>query len=705
MQSLFNLGFVVSLKDHVSGALKHIEGNLGHLNETVKQTRNWREAGINMAEIGVGAVAMGGAAALALKSVLEPAMAMQGVMAHVATAVNDGAEQTEHLRQVMEMADEVASRSVVTDEQLAQAYYLARSNMLSHERALEAVRAATILVQGTTENAAAAQASMGETTRTLTALMFNLGGSAEGWGDFLALLQTKYAFSNINEITEALKYAVPTMAAFHISSQQTAAALAGLSAAGIHSQQAGVAFRQFVSKFAAPKESLAPFVAYNKEGLDVLTTLANISKAVHALPVPERGGFLKGLGFELRSLTGVALLSDKTQLLGEVEADMYHAAGYSAEASAKRMSALDEQLTVARNNWMLLKEAIGVALLPSVATAVGAMTRLVQSFRGVAEAHPTLVKLAVGFTAIAAAVLIPVGSLLIFTGGLIAAASYLPGIALIGTAFAAIAAPIWAATAAVVTFLATNPIGWAILAGAAAVAIYQHWDSIKAYFGTFAADIWKHSTWAQAAWAAVKPFFVAFWNDPKRAFSDFLSWLTDWASKLPSLLYDAGAGLVKGLADGIMSGAHLAVEAVKNIAGTIKDYFVAHSPPTVGPLRELAHVRIVQTIAEMMDPGPVIAASRRVAAAVAIAMPLTFAPMTSAAAMPALTSSTSPITVPLPAAAPYRGHSTVHLTYSPTITVNGDADRDDIKRLLDQHADDLLRKLRDEQERAERTAY
>lgn len=48
------------------------------------------------------------------------------------------------------------------------------------------------------------------------------------------------------------------------------------------------------------------------------------------------------------------------------------------------------------------------------------------------------------------------------------------------------------------------------------------------------------------------------------------------------------------------------LDAAKSLVAKIRDYLVRHSPPPEGPLRELGRVRIVETIAEMMQPGPIL---------------------------------------------------------------------------------------------------
>jgi len=62
--------------------------------------------------------------------------------------------------------------------------------------------------------------------------------------------------------------------------------------------------------------------------------------------------------------------------------------------------------------------------------------------------------------------------------------------------------------------------------------------------------------------------------------------------------------------------------ACEKIGAGIRDFFVGHSPPPMGPLHELGRITIAETIAERIKPAPILSAVRRTAAAVAIAAPM-----------------------------------------------------------------------------------
>lgn len=809
---LFNLGYVISLVDHVSAPLKAVEARFDHLNKSVARTSNWRDVGMNMAAIGAGALVAGGAAAYALKSVLQPAIEMQGTMAHVATAMDDGADTAAHLNEVMRVTTELATRGVIDNTKLAEAYYLSRSNMLGHAASLDVVRASMLLVQGTTKDATEAQQNMGETTRMLSTLVHQFGGTADYWADKFAKLQTKYSFAGIGEVTAAMRYALPVMQEFKLDTDQTVAALAGLSAAGLHGEQAGTAFREFISKLGTGKK-LHEFARQTKDGgLDIVASLEALGAGIASMPALEQGRFLKGLGFGLRDITGVALLSavDKTRQVYEVAKDVHTATGAAAAASAKRLEAYDAQVGILRNSWSELKESIGSALLPAVTNLVPHITHLVNAMREFVEAHPGVTKLAVGFAALSAAILIPVGSLLIFVGGVIAAASYLPAlgvmlsplVSLFGALAGAVGSVAWSGMLAAFsgggisgTIYALGAalaslVSWPVVVGAAIVAggvmLYRHWETVAGFFSRTWAWL-KGLDWSDVGLSlartlgrgigaglvtipfaimafAVAPIlglpgavgaglvalvgvvatyrtqivalassllssviagaqaFVAMWGNlwsqARDAVVAVFQRVVSTALGLGSQLYRAGVAMLQDFGRGIVDGMKWPIEAAQRLATRVKDMFVGHSPPPEGPLRELGRVRIVETIAEMMNPAPLLAASRAAAAAAAIVVPIAFAPVPGVA-MPMPQNLIAPVSapavpmqwgvaapVPTPSQRTQSKAATVHVTYSPTINVKGGISSDaDFKKLLDEHATALVDRVKRAQERAERVSY
>jgi hypothetical protein len=92
-----------------------------------------------------------------------------------------------------------------------------------------------------------------------------------------------------------------------------------------------------------------------------------------------------------------------------------------------------------------------------------------------------------------------------------------------------------------------------------------------------------------------------------------------------SWAYTAGVNLAKAIGSGIVAGIMYPVHAIEMVMTKVRAY-LPFSPAHEGPLRNLNRMRIVETMAETIRPGPALAAIRRTAAAIAIATPMMVAP-------------------------------------------------------------------------------
>lgn len=134
----------------------------------------------------------------------------------------------------------------------------------------------------------------------------------------------------------------------------------------------------------------------------------------------------------------------------------------------------------------------------------------------------------------------------------------------------------------------TNPIGLTITGIAvAALLIYKYWGPITKFF--------------TGIWQAV----------------------VDVAGKMKA----AGSNIITSLVEGMKSMAMKPVEMIKAIVQKVRN-FLPFSPAKEGPLRDIHKIRLIETIAGSMKPGPMVQAMRTAAAATMIVA----APMTAGAA-------------------------------------------------------------------------
>lgn len=79
-------------------------------------------------------------------------------------------------------------------------------------------------------------------------------------------------------------------------------------------------------------------------------------------------------------------------------------------------------------------------------------------------------------------------------------------------------------------------------------------------------------------------------------------------------LLDAGRNIVRTVVDGIKSMASAPVDAMRSVVGRVRD-LLPFSPAKEGPLRDLHRVKLVETVAESVQPAPLVDAMAGVAGA------------------------------------------------------------------------------------------
>ncbi len=555
----FLFGFKFLATDYVSPILKNIETRIESVNAQVKNTGRWREAGTNVAIMGGGLLAAGGAVVLALRSSVNAAMEMQTEMSHVATAINDGAASHIHLAQAQAMSEKLAISSGIAAKQEADAYYIARSNILDHAQAMAAVDVATKLTIGTTASLAEAQTQLEPTTRLLTTVFQNFGQKGvdankqiAGFADTMAKLQTNYSFRTIDEVNQAMSYAVPLAKSAGIGFKDMSAALAVLGLSGKHGAEAGTAFAELAQKLSTEPKLRGLLAHTAAGGIDLGATMDLLKAKVAGYTPIQEAMYLKQMGFTERSIVGVSLLIDKMNLYHTAVTDLNAAQGANAAAFATRQATMEIATGRLSAAWDVFKSKIGEQLIGPMTGVVNLLTDAVGWVTEFANNNPRIVKFAVTFAAIGAALAVAAGGIAVVVGGLIAFGSYI-GIA---------AGAVWTFTQVA---LAVSLVGAAV----------------------------------RMAWSTITSF-------------------------TPQILA-AGANLVKALASGIWSAITFPQHAIEAVLTKVRAY-LPFSPAKEGPLRYLNQMRIVETMAETIRPGPALAAIRRTATAIAIAAPMTIGP-------------------------------------------------------------------------------
>lgn len=534
-----------------------------------------------------GLAQMGAAAGLGefFKSSVNQAIASQAENARVMTAtIGDGAEATKNMVAVQKMAIATSSKLAVTQDQLKEGYTLARYAGLDNMTAQQATVDAAKLSIATTKSVAEAQAQMAETTRMVSASYEIFGDKTknaqkqiDAISDSYALLQTRSNFANASELNSALTESLGASKAYGVSIAAQNAFLETLANSGKFAGVAGTAYLEVVDKMSASNKKMAGMSA--AAGGDIIRELGMIEAQTRGLSNVQMTAWGKAHGFESRSIQGLGMLVGQYNKV--IAANKTYsgtaAAGMGEQLFKLRSNDAADKIAIAQNNLANFKEALGTTLLPTLNRAMEAAGSLFGTLARFSEAHPTIAGIAIDFLGISAAIIAVSG---VFT--MLGAGTTLMYGWSVATKVATAAQ--WLFNAA----MAANPIGIAILAAAA--------------FAALAYEAYEH-------WAAVKGFFKS-WG------TEVLGYLEYPFLALPHAIA-AAAGAVE--------------DAAKGIAHRIARLFVGHSPIPEGPLHDL---NLAAQVALSLRPGPVIAAARRLAGALALTIPLAVAaPMAPAMAM------------------------------------------------------------------------
>ncbi|MCQ2383187.1 MAG: hypothetical protein MJ060_05200, partial [Clostridia bacterium] len=254
--------------------------------------------------------------------------------------------------------------------------------------------------------------------------------------------------------------------------------------------------------------------------------------------------------------------------------------------------------------------------------------------------------------------------------------------------------------------LLTSPLGWIALAiGAVALVIYKYWKPISGFFKGLWSGLMEGlqplmPVFKKVA-TAIEPLIK-----PIRA-------IIDWIKKIVKPVEDTGGAAEKMgvrfgkaigniivkianfvatifsfgikiptmLANGILAGVGKVRDAIKTITQTIRDH-LPHSPAKVGPLKDLNKIKLVETIASTIKPTPIMAAMSKTLGVVSSG----------------IKANVGRVGV--------GGGSTV-INYNPTITLSGGnaSLKDEFTQLLKKHKEEILKLVRQENERKLRLAY
>lgn len=357
------------------------------------------------------------------------------------------------------------------------------------------------------------------------------------------------------------------------------------------------------------------------------------------------------------ALGGVA---DQTKILNSVNNEF-----------ANRNSTTQGGLNKLKASFDVLTINLGQVFLPAVNAAASALAKVAGYIAEWAAANPRLAK-TLGFVAAAVSgVLLLAGAFFIVKGAILA----------------------------VSVVMAANPIGLVLMGIAVAAAVIMaNWDAIGPFFARLWANIVRvfSAAWSFITnifmkytphgliithWSKIVGFFVDLWERVKQTFLSVWQWIKG----LSGQMYQAGVDLIQGLVDGIKAMANKPIEAVQDMANNIKGKFKnilgIQSPSKV--FMQFGH-HITAGASMGMNSGMDKVRNASQAMAQTIIRPM---------AQPSLAGG---------------GGGGVSVNYAPVINFTGTASADsrsEFLAMLRQHSNEVMRVVKEAQDRRNRTSY
>ncbi|MGP9466731.1 phage tail tape measure protein [Halomonas sp. TP35] len=402
---------------------------------------------------------------------------------------------------------------------------------------------------------------------------------------------------NLEMLGETMKY-LGGAEDLKLTMEQAAAMSGILGNIGIQGSQAGTTMRTMMNRLTNPAAKGA--AAIENIGLQISDAngnmrampdiLRDISQATADLGNVERKAIMQDI-FGVEAGSGMAELVDAMGggQLDEIINALGENMGENARMAATMTDNIGGDLKNLRSAW----EEVGISITD---TNDGPLRELIQSItaitRGVGnwiKANPelagTIAKAAAGMIALATiggAVTMTFASILsplLFTrfamatlgikAGALAPILKTAGAALFGVG-KALTVGLLGALKATAIFLATNPIGWAIMAIAgAAFLIYKYWEPIKAFFS----DIWRQIKDAFGEGIGGVSRLLVNWSPLGLLYSGISSALGRLGIELPGSLTELGSKMIGGLANGMTSALGWVREAAGSVWSTVNDAF------------------------------------------------------------------------------------------------------------------------------------
>ncbi|MBN2546570.1 MAG: phage tail tape measure protein [Spirochaetes bacterium] len=298
----------------------------------------------------------------------EPSMLatnLQDSMASVHSVLNQSNAINGDLKKSLEMIRKESIDFSKTHSTTATDFIKANYNMLSAGLNTEQS------IVGTVRALKLAKATMGESTEAgnLLATIYNnmadktksVESEMTRLSDIVAQTQATFQIANLGQLSEGLKYAIPSALQYGMTLEQVAAVIGQLNTAGLQGTMAGTSFNAMMAQMIKASRMLNFNIVYDETGaLDLISTIQGIKDQFgdfSQMSDSTKQGFTKAFGQE--GLRSVTLLIKNLESLNSNFDLVQNSTGATETMYSRMTNTLKDRLQITENRWNALKIRMG----------------------------------------------------------------------------------------------------------------------------------------------------------------------------------------------------------------------------------------------------------------------------------------------------------------------------------------------------------
>jgi TP901 family phage tail tape measure protein len=449
---------VRSFGTNVAGAASMANSNMSTFEKTMANVATRLNQFAMVSMLAGTAMAGFGAAGLAfVKSATDVAAEYDRQVRRTMTQI-DGI--TTSLDEVADVGRRVARQVGMPFEQMQDTLFFIFSSMnVSVEQAEK-------LLKGFAKEAVAGQASIDAAAKTTISIMNSLGLKVE---DLTRIQNVQFqivrkGIITYEELSETIGRALPAAARSGQTFETLGAMMAFLTRNGLSAAMAATSAARALESFAHPKtvaklEDMGIAVRNAKgEFLPLVEVMSKMNDKLKVMTSPERAKFIQelftGAGGTIQARRFWDVAFKNFGQFEEMIGFMSNASGVFDDAYATMADSVAAKSELLRNKWMLIKEALGKALLPHLLTLMTMLSGVLDWFDKLPEGTKNIIAQFILWGSVLGVV---IGVLIILIGTI---AFFVSSIIAGGTALAVILGIMAAVTAAVVGFTVAVALAW-----------------------------------------------------------------------------------------------------------------------------------------------------------------------------------------------------------------------------------------------------